>query len=385
LTGWEIQQVLEQELNRLVDKYRAPLLLCCVQGRTRDEAAQQLGWSLGVLRGRLDRGRHLLRTRLARRGIALAVALAPLAVAGTSDAAVRPALISSTVRSALTAAHSSVAAAAVSAQTATLVQGVIQAMFLAKRKVVAIVFLSLAFLCAGAGVATYRAQAQDEPAGPTAARGQEADPPLRGETDVAKLQREIARLRLELEQTRLLLKVANQEILDLRAAKAEGLNREKTRQAEEILKKVEQDVDRKEFERILKKVEQDRTGQGIHLRVTSPDGKLIAAAQGKSFGLFDAATGKEIRRFEGHTDTVRSLAFSPDGKTLVSASTDDVGLLWDIQTGKALHKFTHLKPLHTVAFSPDGKHLLLGANDVRMEIDVATGKALRVYKVPPQH
>src|SRR5262249_4287339 len=124
-TLWETQQVLESELERLPDKYRAPLLLCCVQGRTRDEAARQLGWTLGVLRGRLDRGRELLRSRLARRGIALSMVLLPLGVAATSEAALPPALFA-TVRAAVGAAHSS-AAAAVSAQAAALAQGVIQA------------------------------------------------------------------------------------------------------------------------------------------------------------------------------------------------------------------------------------------------------------------
>src|SRR5260370_15296860 len=108
-TLWETQQVLEEELQRLADKYRAPLLLCCVQGRTRDEAARQLGWSLGVLRGRLDRGRQLLRARLARRGIALSAALLPLGVAARREAGGVPALLASTIRAALRAAHSPVA------------------------------------------------------------------------------------------------------------------------------------------------------------------------------------------------------------------------------------------------------------------------------------
>src|SRR5262249_5084637 len=65
----------------LPEKYRAPLLLCCLAGRTRDEAAEQLGWTLGALKMRLERGRQLLRTRLARRGLALSATLLALVLA----------------------------------------------------------------------------------------------------------------------------------------------------------------------------------------------------------------------------------------------------------------------------------------------------------------
>src|SRR5262249_54997186 len=72
----EVQRVLHEELERLPVKYRQALLLCCLEGRTRDEAARQLGWTVGMLKGMLDRGRDLLCRRLERRGVTLAAALA---------------------------------------------------------------------------------------------------------------------------------------------------------------------------------------------------------------------------------------------------------------------------------------------------------------------
>jgi len=69
----DLGHVLDEELQALPDKYRAPLLLCCLQGKTRDEAARELGWALGAVKIRLERGRKLLHARLARRGIALSV------------------------------------------------------------------------------------------------------------------------------------------------------------------------------------------------------------------------------------------------------------------------------------------------------------------------
>src|SRR5579884_722463 len=71
----EVRAVLDEELEQLPTRLRAPLVLCYLQGQTRDEAAQHLGWSEGKLRGRLQRGRQLLRTRLTRRGITLPAAL----------------------------------------------------------------------------------------------------------------------------------------------------------------------------------------------------------------------------------------------------------------------------------------------------------------------
>jgi RNA polymerase sigma factor (sigma-70 family) len=71
----EILQILDDELQRLPERYRAPLLLCYMEGQTQDEAARQLGWSLSTLRRRLDCGRELLRARMTRRGATLGAGL----------------------------------------------------------------------------------------------------------------------------------------------------------------------------------------------------------------------------------------------------------------------------------------------------------------------
>jgi hypothetical protein len=75
VTGRELLALLDEELHELPPYHRAPLVLCYLEGRTRDQAARQLGWSLRTLKHRLAQGRERLRARLARRGVTLPAAL----------------------------------------------------------------------------------------------------------------------------------------------------------------------------------------------------------------------------------------------------------------------------------------------------------------------
>ena len=78
----DLRRVLDDELLRLPEKYRAPVVLCDLEGHTREEAARQLGWPTGSMSRRLDRARSLLRRRLTHRGVALAiVGVASIAIA----------------------------------------------------------------------------------------------------------------------------------------------------------------------------------------------------------------------------------------------------------------------------------------------------------------
>src|SRR5947209_1991102 len=89
----ELCAALDEELRRLPDDCRAPLLLCYLEGLTRDEAARRLGWSTRTLKRRLARGLALLRTRLSRRGLSLSSALLVSALSQkTAGAAIPSAL-----------------------------------------------------------------------------------------------------------------------------------------------------------------------------------------------------------------------------------------------------------------------------------------------------
>src|SRR5262245_897523 len=120
ITWGDLRLVLDEELDRLPEKYRAPLLLCCLAGRTRDEAAEQLGWTLGTLKMRLERGRQLLRTRLARRGLTVSAALLAVLLAQHTTASPVPALLATTTTKAALLFAPGNPSAALSAQVVRL-------------------------------------------------------------------------------------------------------------------------------------------------------------------------------------------------------------------------------------------------------------------------
>ncbi len=86
LSWREACALLHSELDKLPDRYRLPLLLCYLEGKTRDEAASELKITVGTVKGRLERGREMLRTRLARRGVALSAGLLSAVATGSARA-----------------------------------------------------------------------------------------------------------------------------------------------------------------------------------------------------------------------------------------------------------------------------------------------------------
>ena len=173
--GDDIGAAIHEEIARLPECYRSPVVLCCLEGLTREQAALRLGGRVGTVQSRLARGRERLRDRLVRRGIAPAAAGAA-ALAAEAEAAMMgvPARwVEATVRSGMGYAAGHAAAGAVPAGVASLLSGVLKVMFLQKLKAVA--GASAAVALVGVGV-TWGQESPERQAGRSASRDRVAAP-----------------------------------------------------------------------------------------------------------------------------------------------------------------------------------------------------------------
>ncbi|HEX5271141.1 MAG TPA: sigma-70 family RNA polymerase sigma factor, partial [Gemmataceae bacterium] len=337
---------LEEELQRLPARHRGPLVLCYLEGKTNQEAAQVLRCPPGSMSARLARARERLRAGLARRGVvAPAAGIAGLLAGAAAEAAVPLPLLSNTVRAALWFASAEAGcASAVSGQAVALARGAFRTMFLNKLKVAAAVLLAAAMLGTGA---TMLLRAAPPPVPPAPPQPREERPGRDESADGRLPDGAVARMG----STRL------------------------------------------------------RHGDAASFAAYTPDGKaLVTAGRDRMVRLWDLATGKEVRRFawdegerdgklepseDGATqrrerqywdDTARSCqaALSADGKT-VAASRGGAVCLWEAAGGKKLCRFqTGQKRLLQLAFAADGKSLLtLGPGQATAVWDVATGKCVR--------
>jgi RNA polymerase sigma factor (sigma-70 family) len=152
LTWRELRQVLHEELGRLAERYRAPLVLCYLQGKTQDEAAALLGLAKGTLKGRLERGRALLRGRLVRRGLGPAAALLASAWPTATEASLPPGLLRSTAGVAARFAAGGAAARSIPARVVALAKGGVGPVTLPRVTVAVLSLLTVAALGLGGAV-----------------------------------------------------------------------------------------------------------------------------------------------------------------------------------------------------------------------------------------
>jgi len=180
--GWEeIRPILDRELDGLPEKYRVPLLLHYMEGRTQEDIAQEMGCRAGTISTWLHRGRELLRGRMARAGVAVSGgALFTLILQNSASAAVSAGAMTAAVQAAglVAAGKATAAAGALTPKAAMLVKGGLKAMTIAKLKLAASIVFSIGMASTGAGLAAYQALHVSAPEGSKADLTPETFPKL---------------------------------------------------------------------------------------------------------------------------------------------------------------------------------------------------------------
>jgi len=162
----ELARDLREEIDRLEDRFRLPIVLCDLEGLTYDEAARRLGWSAATVKGRLARGRDHLRTQLAGRGFAVSCLSVHAAGPAESVRLVSPAALASATAQAAVQFRAArvISDGVISLSASTLAEGAMKAMFLTRIKAV---FLA-GFLVTGGAVVLGQQSANRSPRLPSA-------------------------------------------------------------------------------------------------------------------------------------------------------------------------------------------------------------------------
>jgi RNA polymerase sigma factor (sigma-70 family) len=301
----DLRPLLDAELLRLPDKYRAAILLCDLEGRSRRDAAQLLGLREGTLSSRLAAGRKMLASRLARRGLALSGAgVAAVLTQGVATAAVPIALIHSTAKAAMLTPATAAAAGVLSAKVLSLTEGVLKAMWMTKLKLATAVLLAVGVVGVGTGVAERYASTGGRAADEVAAAPAPAPDTKQPEEKKA----------IPMENPA----VPSPDGVYLASANANAITLSQVMTGK-ILWKTTSHKD------------------NVTALAFSADGKVLySAAKDATVKAIDAASGKELRSISHKLGIVMTLSVSPDGKVLFVTADDGTLNRWDTETGKSL-------------------------------------------------
>jgi RNA polymerase sigma factor (sigma-70 family) len=361
----ELLDILDAEVQRLPAAHRSVFVLCCLEGHTQEEAARILGCTPGSIKGRLERGRQRLQTRLQRRGIAISAALSILAV--SRGEAAPPLLLQSTVRAAL---HGGIGTSA-----SVLARSVLQAMFLSKLAAVTAVLVAVTLAASTTIALVYRGPAAEAPEDEKPAAAIKPKETDAGEPQTRKdalgdplPDGAIARLGT--------VRFRHGEPIMFLSFTADG--KRLVSQGYDGVR-VWDGGSGKQLRRFA--LEDEAVGGAIDL---SHDGKLLAEAsrgRGKFLQLRDADSGRQL----GILETKNPLRFrlSPDGKLLAVAANYPGGVeLWDTIARKKLRAWQAQPPQYVeqLIFSADSRRLLTADGDKRMRLwDVENGRQLHEF------
>jgi RNA polymerase sigma factor (sigma-70 family) len=384
--GWnELLRLLDEELQRLPEKQRSPLILCYLEGRTQDEAARQLGLTLSTCHRRLEQGRQMLRARMVRRGATLGAGLFALFLAPT---AVRAAVTFELRRAALTTALAGVNGIAVPSSIALLAKGGMPMVSLLKLLVWTFLTVAISGGLAGAFWRDPNADGKEARAGAhTVARADllvpaPATEPPRDRTGTLLPKGAAARL----------------GTLAFRHGRSHQGSLIFTADGKSLISTgggwIRQ-WDLATGDAVVNLGDGWRTAQSNGITHTTADGKLTRIGTNVHLpggGIawecieHDIAGGTERSyRIEFPRDTRDAHGLppylSPDGKTYAELNHSGALTLWNAADGTFKH---HLKPqggaYTALAFPPDGKTILVGDDTHTFRLfDLATAKEQRSF------
>ena len=352
--------LLDEEIGQLPETYRLPVILCCLEGLTLDEAARQLGWTRDSVKGRLERGRKRLHERLVKRGLTLGAALATAEVfRGPATAG----LVGMTVRTALAFAAGE---GSVGPGIAALAQGGLETMTMTKTKIVLALVLATGLVTVSAGALMQLGPADKPPVAQTPAPAKLEDKSPRTDLYGDPLpQGALTRLGS--------LRLRHADLSDFvllpdgKTAISAG--------GDWVLR--------------FWDLASTRQVRAVRIKATagpsnffwncfkfSPDGKVLVGQEGNTLVFWEVDSGKELQRLPGPgtraDGTIGFLLFSPDGKILAVDRGDRRVSLWDWKRRKELEIPFPLPSSGLIvpnmqkggvgSFSPDGKWFIAGAS-----------------------
>jgi RNA polymerase sigma factor (sigma-70 family) len=411
LTVREAQAVLDEELARLPERERGPLVLCYLEGMTQDEAARRLGCPLGTLKSRLVRGRAALHKQLARRGLSLATVVSTLLLAGKSVAASTNQVHAATVKAAMTFAAGSCAVGITGAKAIALAEGMLKPVLGGKLKI-GIVVLGLIAGSIGVGLAAREVPTADSPemmpaaqepmaergnVGAVAALARDKKALLtiakwRHHADLAAHEKAARALAFSPDGGRLASAgddghvriwdlIGAKELLTLRVQDARPVRAVAFSSGGDFLAAGNDDGavftwDLRARDRSTPDVVFEGTGRELHAVWIGADRGTVA--RGWCDGCVEWRGGSLGRRHSlpGQEGKVHGVAFCRYGRTAAWAMHDGSVKLWDLATGQQRGQFAvHASQVNCLAFCPEGDTAASADQSATLKVwDTTTGR-----------
>lgn len=406
----ELCAILDQELNRLSERYRSPLVLCYLSGQTQEEAAAHLGCSLRTLKRRLEQAKHIMRLRLSRRGLTLSSSLLIAGLSQQEATALPFGFTLATLKEASLALTRKTTSATIPANAFSLSQTALKNLALGKLKILmaCVVFAGLAVASGVAVVGTlgapstserhaerayYMAQAKIEnprqqDVSPAVSPKPKEDNPARTDPYGDPLPEEaIARLGtvrfrhgslinslVFTPDGKQLISQSDDVVRIWDAATGRQLSHLitepngainslfVTRDGKSVItmeRGPHGNLIRFRNRSDLKVVREFNVGS-LETPRLSPDSKLLAGLEQnhKTVEIWDLAEGRRLRSWKADEGYTWAYEFSADGKTLVTGGQDKIIRVWEVATGRLRREFTgHPNMVGKLALSPDGAML----------------------------